>query len=149
MPLNPALYVSPSYQRTSLSIPPPIGQLSAQALTLNRLALVVKIRLASHSPAVTPVSNLPGGALITASAIMELCSASARIGASKLGLVKKTKDQRSNFACSFGGGLDVTQSESFPRGGRTRGGAYTTRWMLERMIPPLKTLRASPILHMA
>ena len=62
----------------------------------------------NQARAVWPVLNLAGsGDAPTASAMILLRSVSARSSASLLGRLKKTRDQRSNGAWAFGGGLSV------------------------------------------
>ena len=77
-----------------------------QALTVRFLTRWFLMRRANHARAVWPVSNLAGsGAPRTAPATRGLRCASARSSALLFGRLKKTRDQRSCAAWSFGGVL--------------------------------------------
>ena len=69
---------------------------------VTRCALILRM---SHSSAVAPGAYFPGGARATAAAICGLWSARWWSVTVSFGRVKKTSDQRSCCACSFGGGL--------------------------------------------
>ena len=71
---------------------------------VTRCALILRM---SHSSAVTPGAYFPGGARATAAAICGLSSARWWSITVSFGRVKKTSDQRSYCAWSFGGGLVI------------------------------------------
>lgn len=109
------------------------------------------IRRVNQSREVDPVLYLSSGSFATASAMIELSSDRGRRIIELPGRVKKTKDQRSNLPCSFGGGLRAQSSQLHVGGPRkkVRTQPYTTRCRFERRMPPLKIARASPTLQIA
>jgi hypothetical protein len=103
------------------------------------------VRLAYHSPAVTPpVMNLAFSGFLTDSATTSLMFDIGSRITDAPGRVKNTRDQRVCFPCSPGGWLSAHPVSVDSLGFRAAF-TYITRWRFDLSNPPLKIAIASPV----